>query len=243
MDILNTSPNAILEQFQNAYFDQIGSRMTIGSEEYTLSSIFTYVLSMYAGLINNSYDNQNLDTASGIFLDNIAARYNLNRTPEVYSNPWFEGYFKFDKNSPYFNRPFDPKAVTIIVDGHEYINDSVILQTTGQQPIRWVSTTKHQDYLSSYELYKVLKDAKDLDDNTVFELDEYYSTYLTNLNSVAHELDDEAFREYIKRSKQLYIPGIAGSFEALAKNCSDNVVDARCRVQTDKGFIKGNVDL
>jgi len=67
MDILNTNPSTLLEQFQNAYFDQIGSRMTIGSEEYTLSSIFTYVLSMYAGLINNSYDNQNLDTASGIF--------------------------------------------------------------------------------------------------------------------------------------------------------------------------------
>ena len=243
MDILNTSPNAILEQFQNAYFDQIGSRMTIGSEEYTLSSIFTYVLSMYAGLINNSYDNQNLDTASGIFLDNIAARYNLNRTPEVYSNPWFEGYLKFNEKSPYFNRPFDPKAVTIIVDGHQYINDSAIIQTINQQPMRWVSTTEHKDYLSSYELHKALEDAKDLNGNIVFELEPYFSTYLTNINSVANELDDEAFRAYIKRSKHLYIPGIAGSFEALAKNCSDNVVDARCRVQTDKGFIKGNVDL
>ena len=243
MDILNTNPSTLLEQFQNAYFDQIGSRMTIGSEEYTLSSIFTYVLSMYAGLINNSYDNQNLDTASGIFLDNIAARYNLNRTPEVYSNPWFEGYFKFDKNSPYYNRPFDPKMVTIVVDGHEYYNDSVIVQTTDQQPIRWVSTQPHQDYLSSYELHKTLENAKDLDGNKVFDLEPYFSTYLTNLNSVTRVLDDEAFRDYIKRSKQLYIPGIAGSFEALAKNCSDNVVDARCRVQTDKGFIKGNVDL
>ena len=243
MDILNTSPNAILEQFQNAYFDQIGSRMTIGSEEYTLSSIFTYVLSMYAGLINNSYDNQNLDTASGIFLDNIAARYNLNRTPEVYSNPWFEGYLKFNEKSPYFNRPFDPKALTIIVDGHQYINDSAIIQTIDQQPMRWIATQPHKDYLSSYELHKALEDAKDLDGNIVFELEPYFSTYLTNINSVANELNDEAFRAYIKRSKHLYIPGIAGSFEALAKNCSDNVVDARCRVQTDKGFIKGNVDL
>ena len=243
MDILNTNPSTLLEQFQNAYFDQIGSRMTIGSEEYTLSSIFTYVLSMYAGLINNSYDNQNLDTASGIFLDNIAARYNLNRTPEVYSNPWFEGYLKFDSKSPYYNRPFDPKMVTIIVDGHEYYNDSAIIQTIDQQPMRWVATKEHKDYLSSYELHKVLENAKDLSGNIVFELEPYFSTYLTNLNSVAQELDDEAFREYIKRSKQLYIPGIAGSFEALAKNCSDNVVDARCRVQTDKGFIKGNVDL
>ena len=76
-DILNTNPNAILEDFQTAYYNQIGKRMTIGSEEYVLSSVFTYVLSLYAGLVNQSYKNQNVDTASGEFLDNLAARYNL----------------------------------------------------------------------------------------------------------------------------------------------------------------------
>lgn len=246
MDILNTSPNAILEQFQNAYFDQIGSRMTIGSEEYTLSSIFTYVLSMYAGLINNSYDNQNLDTASGIFLDNIAARYNLNRTPEVYSNPWFEGYFKFDSKSVHYNHAYDKGVIQITVDNHVYTNASDIVSYTDRveaQPVRWVAIEPHTTKYSAIELYEKLVEAKDAFGNKLFEFKSYEDAHLTNMNSVASSLNDDAFREYIKQSKQLYMPGVAGSFEALAKNCSDNVVDARCRVQTDKGFIKGNVDL
>ena len=246
MDILNTNPSTLLEQFQNAYFDQIGARMTIGSEEYTLSSIFTYVLSMYAGLINNSYDNQNLDTASGIFLDNIAARYNLNRTPEVYSNPWFEGYFKFDKNSIHYNKSYDKGTMSIIVDNHAYTNESDIVSFNNQvepQPVRWVAIEPHTTKYSAIELYEKLVEAKDAFDNTLFEFKSYGDAHLTSMNSVASSLDDSAFREYIKRSKRLYMPGVAGSFEALAKSCSDNVVDARVRVQTDKGFIKGNVDL
>ena len=94
-NIMNTNPNQILEQFQNAYYNQIGRRMQIGSEEYTLSSIFTYVLSLYSGLINQSYKNQLIESASGEFLDNIAQRYGLSRTPEVYSKPFFEGKFIF----------------------------------------------------------------------------------------------------------------------------------------------------
>lgn len=246
MDILNTNPSSILESFQNAYYDQIGNRMTIGSEEYTLSSIFTYALSMYAGLINNSYDNQNLDTASGVFLDNIAARYNLNRTPEVYSNPWFEGYFKFNKKSVHYNHSYDKGAIQITVDNRAYTNESDIISYVDHvvaQPVRWVAIEPHTTKYSAIELYEKLVEAKDAFGNTLFEFKSYEDAHLTNMNSAASSLDDDAFREYIKRSKQLYMPGVAGSFEALAKSCSDNVVDARVRVQTDKGFIKGNVDL
>lgn len=244
--ILNTNPNEILERFQNAYYDQIGNRMTIGSEEYTLSSIFTYVMSMYAGLINNSYDNQNLDTANGVFLDNIAARYNLNRTPEVYSNPWFEGYFKFDENSIHYNKSYDKGTMYIVVDNHTYTNESDIISYIDYvyaQPVRWVAVEPHTTYYSAIELYDKLVGAKDASDNTLFQFTSFEDAHLTNINSVSLPLDDVAFREYIKQSKQLYMPGVAGSFEALAKSCSDNVVDARCRIQTDNGFIKGNVDL
>ena len=61
-EIMNTNPNQILENFQNSYFQQIGRRMQIGSEEYTLSSVFTYVLSLYSGLINQSYKNQRIES-------------------------------------------------------------------------------------------------------------------------------------------------------------------------------------
>ena len=109
--------------------------------------------------------------------------------------------------------------------------------------MRWVAVEPHTTYYSAIELYDKLVEAKDAFGNTLFQFTSFEDAHLTNINSVSLPLDDVAFREYIKQSKQLYMPGVAGSFEALAKSCSDNVVDARCRIQTDKGFIKGNVDL
>ena len=241
-DILNTNPNAILEDFQTAYYNQIGKRMTIGSEEYVLSSVFTYVLSLYAGLVNQSYKNQNIDMASGAFLDNLASRYNLSRTPEVYSNPWFEGRFYFDASS-YRGRSFDVGELQIVVGDHKYTNSTKISSATDNVLIRFICLEAHKDYLSKSELIAALKQVEDPAGAKVF-----VETYLTNYNvsemqSVSTELSDDELREYIRENRQLYIPGVAGSFEALAKSSSKGIVDARVRVQGDVGFRPGYVEL
>ena len=104
-DIMNTNPTEILENFRNAYYNQIGVPMQIGSEEYTLSSVYSYVMSAYAALVNQSYKNQVLATASGEFLDNIGKRYGLTRTPESFGNPWFEGFFIISETSSIYTDP------------------------------------------------------------------------------------------------------------------------------------------
>ena len=241
-DILNTNPNTLLENFQSAYYNQIGARMQIGSEEYILSSVFTYVLSLYAGLINNSYKNQNVDTASGEFLDNIASRYNLSRTPEVYSNPWFEGRFYFNA-STYRGRSFDVGELQITVGDHTYTNSTKISSATDSVLIRFICTEARKDYLSKSELIEALKQVEDPTGAKVF-----VETYLTNydiseMQSVSAELSDDELREYIRENRQLYVPGVAGSFEALAKSSSKDITDARVRVQGDVGFRAGYVEL
>lgn len=241
-DIISTNPNTLLENFQSAYFNQIGKRMQIGSEEYILSSVFTYVLSLYAGLVNQSYKNQNIDTASGEFLDNIASRFNLSRMPEVYSNPWFEGRFYFDASS-YRGRSFDVGELRITVGEHEYTNSNSINSATNNIPVRFVCTEAHKDYLSKSELITALKQVEDPNNVKVF-----VETYLKNYNvsemqGISNELSDDELREYIRENRQLYVPGIAGSFEALAKSSSNDITDARVRVQGDTGFRPGYVDL
>ena len=216
--------------------------MTIGSEEYVLSSVFTYVLSLYAGLINNSYKNQNIDTASGEFLDNLASRYNLSRTPEVYSNPWFEGRFYFNSSS-YRGRSFDVGELRITVGEHEYTNSTRISSAADNVLIRFICLEAHKDYLSKSELIEALKQVEDSDNTKVFA-----EMYLTNYNvsemqSISTELSDDELREYIKENRQLYVPGVAGSFEALAKSSSKDITDARVRVQGDVGFRPGYVEL
>lgn len=242
-DIINTNPNNLMEDFQSAYFNQIGKRMTIGSEEYALSSVFTYVLSLYAGLVNNSYKNQIIETANGTFLDNIAAKYNLSRTPEVYSNPWFEGLFYFSSSSEYRGRAYDKNTLEITVGGHVYRNDNDITSATNNVPIRFVCTESHKDYLSKSELIAALKEVKDSNNVKAF-ITSYVTNYrISELQGIANELSDDEFRSYIESTKQLYMPGIAGSFEALAKSSSKDIVDARVRVQGDAGFRPGYVDL
>lgn len=241
-DILSTNPNTILESFQTAYYNQIGRRMSIGQEEYTLSSIFTYVLTLYAALINASYKNQVIETASGVFLDNLAARYNLSRTPEVYSNPWFEGRFYFDASS-YRGRSFDIGELQIVVGDHKYTNSTKISSATDNVLIRFICLEAHKDYLSKSELITALKQVEDPTGVKVF-----VETHLTNYNlsdmqSVSTELSDDELREYIRENRQLYTPGVAGSFEALAKSSSKDIVDARVRVQGDVGFRPGYVEL
>ena len=241
-DILNTNPNEILENFQSAYYDQIGKRMQIGSEEYVLSSVFTYVLSLYAGLVNQSYKNQNIDTASGEFLDNIASRYHLSRKPEVYSNPWFEGRFYFT-DSQYRGRSFEAGEIRITVGGHEYTNSNSVVNALDNIPIRFVCTEGHDDYLSKSELISELSKVEDTNGEKIFN-----STYLKNyklseMQSISNELSDDELRLYIKDNMRLYTPGVAGSFEALAKASSKDITDSRVRVQGDTGFRPGYVDL
>ena len=240
-DILSTNPNTILESFQTAYYNQIGRRMSIGQEEYTLSSIFTYVLTLYAALINASYKNQVIETASGVFLDNLAARYNLTRTPEVYSNPWFEGVFWFWDDCEYYGRTYPKGKLKITVADHVYSN-SISFKAEENTVCRFVCEESHTDALSHSELISALSEVEDSNENSVFDLDGT-SQYITPLQSVQTPMDDDTFRSYIQNSKFLYTPGIAGSFEALAKASSSNIRDARVRVQGDTGFIRGNVDI
>lgn len=242
-DIISTNPSTLLEDFQSAYYNQMGKRMTIGSEEYTLSSVFTYVLSLYAGLINNSYKNQMIDTANGVFLDNIAARYNLSRTPDVYSNPWFEGRFWFGISSEYRGRSYDKGGIEISIGGHTYANDDAIPVATNNIAIRFVCIEQHSDYLSKSELIEALKNVKDSNNNNVFITSQIKSYNVSEMQGISNALSDDEFRDYIKSSKQLYVPGVAGSFEALAKASSKDITDARVRVQGDAGFIAGHVDM
>lgn len=242
-NIINTNPTELLENFQTAYYQQIGKRMQIGSEEYTLSSIFTYVLSMYSALINSSYKNQLISTASGEFLDNIAQRYGLSRTPEVYSNPFFEGKFIFKTGSEVYGRDYPANSFELIIGNHIYKNSNGFTAKTNRL-IRFTCTETHTDYMTSSEILDELKKYKDSNGNLVFMSNTMTNSDITDLLSVAQPLNDDEFRKYINESKYLYTPGIAGSFEALAKSAfGKNINDARVRIQGDAGFVPGFVDI
>lgn len=257
-DIINSNPTDILEKFREAYLNQIKKPMMIGSEEYILSSVFTYALSHYASLINQSYKNQLLESASGEFLDNIAKKYGLTRTPDVYSNAWFEGFFVINLDGAIYNdlmhddHIYEPGELSINISGYTFtnsktvnVNPTPVGNEGGLSPFtcRFVCEQPTVPFETSQfrELYLT---ATDSEGNLAFDVQRtsMYSKFVI-LTQATYKLNDDEFRKYIEENKYKYCPGVASAYEAIAKTCSPYIVDARCRTQFDEGFIPGNVDL
>lgn len=257
-DIINANPTDILENFRNAYYDQIGFRMQMGSEEYILSSVFSYALAHYGALINQSYKNQVLTTASGEFLDNIGKRYGLTRTPDMFSNPWFEGYFVFDENSSLYTDPehsdhvYDAGELEITIGNYIFTNNEevdisrIIEPLSGElKPVACRFVCTHSDLLpyDNPQFRSIYINAKDNGGNQIFDpITVNYSAFVI-LVQAKGELNDDEFRKYIEENKYRYCPGLAGSYESIAKSSTPYIVDARCRVQGDYGFRPGYVDI
>lgn len=237
-DIISANVQDILEQFQDAYYKQIGSRMQIGSEEFTDASIYSYVLSIYSNLINQTYKNQFIDTAQGEFLDSLASKYNLSRTPDTFSNPYFEGSFAFKQGSSLFGKVFAKGELKITIGDHKYTNYNRIDSANYYVLIRFVCNDKHGDALSKIDIKDAVDANLDDDGNQFIECLE-----ITPMQSTVNDMTDDELRQYIQVNKWRYAQGLAASFESAAKASSNLIADARVRVQGDDDFILGNVDL
>lgn len=229
MNIIDTSPSRIMELFQAAYYDQIGRKMIIGSEEYTLSSIFSYVLSAHAAMINASSRNRFLSTAQGEFLDKIAERYNLSRNPVKFSNPYFDGVFTFLEQDGYV---YDAGALSLEIAGHIYRNSKRIVRSSTPSVARFVCDEDHSEALNSKEIT-----------DSIMSIDLFSEvSMIDGLQAVtAPFTDDDEFRSYIMENMRLYDVGIAESFESVAKLSSKHIVDAHTIRQGEQGYIEGNV--
>ena len=84
LSFINLSTNDILDIFRSAYFDQYGDTLRIGSEEFAAASIFSYAMSVLFAAMNDSAKQRFLETATGEYLDAIAATYGITERPEGY---------------------------------------------------------------------------------------------------------------------------------------------------------------
>lgn len=240
-DIISANVSDILEQFQDAYYKQIGNRMQIGSEEFTDASVYSYVLSLYANLINQTYKNQFIDTAQGMYLDNLASKYNLSRTPDTFSNPYFEGSFAFKKDSAWWGKVIAKGELEITIGDYKYTNYNRIDADTWTYTtalIRFVCNDKHGDVLSASDIKKAVDANLDANGKQILECLE-----ITSMQSTVNEMTDDELRQYIQTNKWRYVSGLASSFESAAMASSNLIADARVRRQGDDDFIIGNVDL
>ena len=232
MRIIDATTATILNSFQTAYYNQIGRKMVIGSEEHTLSSLFAYVMAAYTAMVNAAYDNRFLNTANGAFLDNIAAQYGLDRTPTTFCNPYFEGAFTF--RSP-DSRVYEAGAYSLEIAGHTYANTQQFTQDSSAKVLRFGCTEPHSEALSKDDLTNAL--VATMKFSAINFLKDGLMAVETPL------ANDAAFREYIRQNKRLYAVGIAEAFEAATMLSSPHFVDAHVVRQNETGYEAGKVKV
>lgn len=87
--LLSYTPNEILELFKSSFYAEHGTPMIIGSDDFTASATFTYVLSVLTNAINVAGDQRFLESATGEYLDAIAGSLGLSRPASARSNAVF----------------------------------------------------------------------------------------------------------------------------------------------------------
>lgn len=88
-DLLNYTVNDILNMFKDAFYNQNNSPMIIGSDDYAASAMMSYVLDVLVNAINHCGEMRFLDTATGQWLDTMAAIFGLSRPPAAASSALF----------------------------------------------------------------------------------------------------------------------------------------------------------
>lgn len=243
MKILDITAKNILENFQTAYSNQIGRRMVIGSEEFTLSSIFSYALESFTGLLNKSYKNAFTATAEGKYLDNLAARYSLSRNAEQWAKPFFDCRFKI-KTSGY-TQTLNAGAVTMQVGGEIYKNttEAVISPNFGEFACTMTANNLHNAYVDTMRIRESVTKAFVLNNQVDVEITDVAGSGIQQCGR--YYTSDKDFREYIQRAKYLYNSGVAGAFESVTKAYADFILDAKCATQDQESpyYTPGYVDL
>ena len=87
--LLSYTPSEILDLFKTSFYNEHGTPMIIGSDDFTASATFTYVLSVLTNAINVAGDQRFLESATGEYLDAIAGSLGLSRPTPARANAVF----------------------------------------------------------------------------------------------------------------------------------------------------------
>lgn len=229
MKFVDYDSSSLLQLFNNEYLQKMRASMIIGSEEYTLSAIFSYALAVLVNSMNKGELNRFIDTAEGQYLDAIASAFNLSRVRNAPSNAKVD--IKVNTGSA---------PAQIEIAGMEFtkgMNVGRFYQYISSIPLQRVSPSI--DDLTS-ELHE---DHANLDACSEIYPKGYYEDDEGNPLSFPYTKDgDNAFREYIK-SHNAITKGTAAYFEQLSMDSHANLRDVYVLRPKDSGYVSGTVSM
>lgn len=235
MNLLTYTPSEILDLFKSAFYTEHGTPMIIGSDDFTASAVFTYVLSVLVNAINSSAGQRFIETATGTYLDAIAATMGLSRPGAARASAVF-------RLTPSSTGSIPAEGLNVSDGSHVFTNPQ-LLAVTAETPV-------------DVMLYAVNAGAN-LNGISVGAISTIVSgehiatasnTTITGGGSDGYtytEAGDDAFRKYlIERRGAFVVGGSAPAYKSKCYELNDNrLLDVKVLQDGETGYVKGKVRI
>lgn len=231
---LEYNAKSLFQLFQNKYISETGNQLIIGSEEYTIISVFVYVLAVLASSANRNANNRFIETAQGEHLDAIASGFGLYRSKLPDMNARIDLKF-YSLRDALQVRSFELAGVRF--NGRRISGLFVTFEADAPLTQPSPSTLELQQEIG--RIFPLIRIA------VVSPI--YPEGFYTDENNAPLSFPytlagDAAFREYIKTHNAL-TRGTAAHFEQVARDLHPNIIDARTIRQGEQGFVPGDVKI
>ena len=239
LNLINIEPSEILDLLKTAFYEQTGETIQIGSNEFATASTQAYVWSVLLNSINDNTQNRFIDSATGSFLDAIAANYGITQRPDGY-----HATARF-LITPVADNMTIPANSLVISDnaGNKFTNPYTLYV-----PENYSSLSVVMQSVESGTKYNGIP----ANEITVIDEGEMYITAARNLSMTTGGTDgypytvsgDDAYREWLKTEIQSFAgAGTYQAYEARAKNADSRVLGVYVLRQDDEGYEKGKVQI
>lgn len=233
LNFIQLSINDILQIFKTAYFDQYGETLRIGSEEFAAASIFSYAMSVLFAAMNDSAKQRFLATATGEYLDAIAATYGITERPKGYKATCLVDLRVMDTYPAYAEgalRITDASGEKVFENARAFSGDD-----HHNLPFRAVEAGSSYNGIPEAKLVKFVGEHTGILTAT--------NTTMTTGGTDAMT-DDDDFRVWLKNEIASYAgAGTALAYRGKAMNVDSRILDVLVVEQGMKGYEKGKAKL
>lgn len=232
LSYINLSTNDILDVFRSAYFDQYGDTLRIGSEEFAAASIFSYAMSVLFAAMNDAAKQRFLATATGEYLDAIAATYGITERPEGYKATCLVD-MTVSPDCP----SYAEGTLRISDDSGKVFENAREFNGSSHYsiPFRAVNVGSEYNGIPQNKIVNFVSDHTGIE--------EVRNITMTGGGTDAITGDDE-FRVWLKNEINSFAgAGTAMAYRGKAMNVDGRIIDVQVIEQGTKGYEKGKVKL
>lgn len=232
-NLLSYTTQEILDLFRNAFYAQHSKPIIIGSDDFAASAAFSYVLGVLVNAINTSGNQRFIETATGEFLDAIAAVNGLSRPAPARASALFHLVMA--------------NSGTIEAGVLAVSNGSAIF--TNLEPIH---ITNDCDVLLYCDETGAQYNGIGIGDIDMIATGGYFVDEATNLTITGGGTDgfpytpegDSEFRAYIlARRADFVVGGSAPAYRSRAMTIDSRLLDVCILQDGDEGYEKGKVKI